>query len=863
MASTDLTGDYYNDQADFSNSIYLNFTSMHGIRNIVTRIKDLAGLSVSKEKIPPVSWFKDLTSLETPLDINPRELPFSVYLISGNAGSGKSTCIQTLNETLECVITGATRVASQNVYQKLASSYSSRPVNTIFQEFGFRGNHVQAQLGKYQYVCPSNPPPIEELQKRDLIYYWEVLIDITKRFLESNATRVVFDTIRSIELIRGRASGTLASLAFCVQGSLPAFTKSNVIVIDEAGLLGRHLLTVVVYCWWMINAIYNTPQYLAGRVPVIVCIGSPTQTDSLESTFEHHQLKCRIRSSENILTYLITNKTLRNYTSLSSNWAIFINNKRCLEPEFGELMKVLEYGLPLTEDHMRLVDQFVVPDAFINNPANLPGWTRLYSSHKEVSAYMTKLHAHLRVSGERQFVVFTLPAYTFVRIEAFDEYRRVTGQPGLVIDKWLAANAGRVTNYSQSRDQDTGQVRCELHSKHGVVAARADITYVLNSQVTVTTRMKKLVFGFSGTFKSFDAVLKDDGFMKAHGETSAEYTYRFLSALLFSGMINFYNFLQNRELDGILVSEAYRRLAELTTNLLPVGTISCNDKEAAGALGPPLTSSQPFDFSTLGDTTKIHHKNCDDDDLIFAALNEGEIDLLYCNYEFVRPESAPEVYSQFLMLKNMFLGRYAIFRELFGPCIDSAQFNTYVDNLSFKGCEVFTGSVRGGLLSTALQTDSYTLMGYTHVPVHQFNDDLNRRRIHEGTAELLGYMHIPRVVLKDHHGFMSILNTNISEFVESIDDLELSMATTVDYGLSSKLAMTIARSQGLSLERVAICFTRGNLKLNSVYVAMSRTVSSKFLRMNLNPLRERHERDNVISEHILAALRDGGVQIVY
>lgn len=57
--------------------------------------------------------------------------------------------------------------------------------------------------------------------------------------------------------------------------------------------------------------------------------------------------------------------------------------------------------------------------------------------------------------------------------------------------------------------------------------------------------------------------------------------------------------------------------------------------------------------------------------------------------------------------------------------------------------------------------------------------------------------------------------------------------------------------------------SRNNLRINSVYVAMSRTVSSRFLRMNLNPLRERHERDTVISEHILAALRDRDVQIVY
>ncbi|PVE30439.1 hypothetical protein DC030_15360, partial [Enterococcus faecalis] len=103
----------------------------------------------------------------------------------------------------------------------------------------------------------------------------------------------------------------------------PAFARSNVIVIDEAGLLGRHLLTAVVYCWWLINAAYDTTQYAARARPVLVCVGSPTQTDSLESRFEHARQLCRVRASENLLTYLITNRALREYTDLSRNWAIF------------------------------------------------------------------------------------------------------------------------------------------------------------------------------------------------------------------------------------------------------------------------------------------------------------------------------------------------------------------------------------------------------------------------------------------------------------------------------------------------------------------------------------------------------------
>ncbi|RXF26906.1 hypothetical protein EG857_15085, partial [Enterococcus faecalis] len=33
---------------------------------------------------------------------------------------------------------------------------------------------MQAQLGRYSYACPTSPPTVRELQKRDLVYYWEV-----------------------------------------------------------------------------------------------------------------------------------------------------------------------------------------------------------------------------------------------------------------------------------------------------------------------------------------------------------------------------------------------------------------------------------------------------------------------------------------------------------------------------------------------------------------------------------------------------------------------------------------------------------------------------------------------------------------
>ncbi|RXF47563.1 hypothetical protein EG858_15970, partial [Enterococcus faecalis] len=99
------------------------------------------------------------------------------------------------------------------------------------------------------------------------------------------------------------------------------------------------------------------------------------------------------------------------------------------------------------------------------------------------SAYMSRLHAHLKVAGDAQFVVFTLPAYTIVRTAAFDRYREATQQPHLTLDRWLAANAGRITNYSQSRDQDAAALRCEARAR-----SRASCSPAARSRTCSTAR---------------------------------------------------------------------------------------------------------------------------------------------------------------------------------------------------------------------------------------------------------------------------------------------------------------------------------------------------------------------------------------
>lgn len=175
---------------------------------------------------------------------------------------------------------------------------------------------------------------------------------------------------------------------------------TNVIVVDEAGTLSVHILTAVVFCYWFFNAWLRTPLYRRGRIPCIVCVGSPTQTDAFQSSFSHETQVNKIRECDNILTFLVGNPRAATYVDVARNWALFINNKRCTDVQFGHLMKTLEYGLELSPDILAYVDRFVVPRAAIMDPAQYVGWTRLFLSHAEVKTFLTTLHATLKTAGQ-------------------------------------------------------------------------------------------------------------------------------------------------------------------------------------------------------------------------------------------------------------------------------------------------------------------------------------------------------------------------------------------------------------------------------------------------------------------------------
>ncbi|UTM05446.1 helicase-primase helicase subunit [Equid gammaherpesvirus 2] len=780
----------------------LNMTSDSKVRAIVGRIRGLAAKTVPP---PEMSWFD---SQFDPEDAEGPFLPFSTFLITGTAGAGKSTSISALYQSLNCLITGATAVAAQNLSNGL-KTYCP----TIYSAFGFKSRHINI-LPRHGRNAPARD--MEGVQRNELCKYWPVISDILGEFTKKKQRG-------QYEHLTGAAFGALAKMG------TPTLWTTNIIVIDEAGTLSSHILTAVVFLYWFYNSWLQTPLYKSGAVPCVVCVGSPTQTDAIQSTYNHSMQKHHIQECDNILTFLMKHEAVSRYVDLNHNWALFINNKRCTDPEFGHLLKTLEYNLDISPRMVDYIDRFVVPKSKILSPLEYVGWTRLFVSHREVKAYLTALHETLSLNqggaaAEADARLFTCPVVCEVFTDTFNEYREAVNLPGLTVTEWLQKNLCRLSNYSQFIDQDLSAVHIETGEESTKVTYL--VKYVKNSYVSLNGKTKKCICGFMGTFEKFKTILDNETFIDAHSHDQPEYVYSFLNTLLYNGMYAFHKHGLDAGDEGYL--DALRRLP----------------------IPPNITH-----LSTFQDAL----------DQTEAALLNPESDIFYhmtCAPPSASSASLSTLISFYMSLKSVFLQRLALAVSRFGRDFAERTFQTFTINMMIQNGVDFTSASERlfGLLGYASNVDTYKLKGYTFIPV-----GFGRFNQAELSRDLRDKM--PVVVVEDPHGFIACLENNVNKMTEVMENGDLiHICTAGDYGISSKLAMTIAKAQGMSLSRVAVCF--GNSKFvrkSHVYVAISRATDPKHMVIDCNPLKnlEEDREDNKTSKYIVQALNNPDTILVY
>ncbi|AAX58078.1 ORF44 [Ovine gammaherpesvirus 2] len=779
-------------------SFILNMTSEAKVRSIVQKIRTLSERTTSSP--PDISWFD--TEFD-PDELGPL-LPFSAYCITGTAGAGKSTSIAAIYQNLNCLITGATVVAAQNLSKTL---HTFCP--TIYTAFGFKSRHINL-LNRKPQIPSQLEPDITTLQYYEISKYWAVIKDIMSEFTKKKKYGLY-----------GSMSERAFSTLSCLSG--PQMWTTNIIVIDEAGTLSSHVLMAIVFLWWFFNGWLNTKQYVQGKMPCVVCVGSPTQTDAYQSLFDHGTQRQRVRECDNILSLLIGNNAVSTYVNISENWALFINNKRCTDPEFGHMLKVLEYGLEVSEDVMEYINRLVVPKSKIMDPMQYIGWTRLFLSHAEVKQYLSALHCALSAQqGDSACTLFTCPIVCEIFHGAVDEYKDAVHLPNLSPLEWLTRNTYRLSNYSQFVDQDMTTVCTEVGETSTKVTFATK--FVKGSYVSVNGKTKKCFLGFIGTYSQFRKLLDSESFLDTHGHEQPEHAYVFLSNLLYNAMYTFYH--------AAVQASCQAYLDALSTS--PIPSVLCKSNVEVNSLE---------DLDTLSATEDMfYHKTLPP--------------------PTVKSTSLANIIAVYSSLKDVFYARLGAAEQHLSPSFPDTTFSTFLCNTIVKNyVDYVSAEPVHGLLDYASTVESYRLQGYTFSPIY-FGKAFLQNTLSKDLQDKL-----PHLVVQDSDGFICCLENNITKMTEILEGgSQIHMCSVGDYGISSKLAMTIAKAQGLSLDKVAVCFgNHSKIKRSHVYVALSRATDANHLVIDSNPLSSKDCEMDICesSKHIVAALCNPKTLLVY
>lgn len=853
----------------YDNIFVLNMSSASKIERIVDCVKSLARKKFPKDSLSK-EWFRHIIDpcssyvtdagdgLESEMVIGDRErakpppfLPFSVLLITGTAGAGKTSSVQVLAANLDCVITGSTVISSQALSSALNRTRSAQ-IKTIFRTFGFNSRHValadRVHLRKRDDITFTGVEPICEQQWRDLSVYWPVIADIATRALDV-----------------GRGRRDTADMC-----------QSNIIVVDECGVILRHMLHVIVFFYYFYNALSDSELYRQNAVPCIVCVGSPTQSEALESRYDHHTQNRDVQKGIDVLSALISDPVLSDYCDVANNWIMFINNKRCLDLEFGDLLKHIEFGLPLKKEHVEYMDRFVRPASLIRDPAHAIDVTRLFISHAEVKKYFMALHDRVRM--DNRHMLFEMPVYCVLNNSAFDEYCSDMGtdSPPPRPEVWFRNNLGRISNYSQFTDHnisDTTDVE-ELHEagngldidddvvKETLLSCR--VTFIRDSSVGVTSKTKACVVGYTGTFEDFSEILQKDLFIEKTPCEQAVYAYSLISGLLFSGMYLFYT-------SPLATPEILQEFSSIHLPDIPtLSTSEPNDSTATQNESESMRSRQDAEDAEFYDLSYVKEQSAakiDDEisDVEMICSSDIYTDQFFLKYSAPPPVSCisfEEIVFIYTTFRDVFLSRYRIMQRATKGAFGKTKLVTYNRRNVWrrKSCEISsqTGSFVG-MLTFVSPSNSYILEGFTNDSVLTMDGDKNRlhRRILEKG--------LPRLLVRDVHGFILILDYNVSKFSDVVDGKSLHICTTVDYGVTSRMAMTIAKSQGLTLESVAIDFGDNpkNLKMSQIYVGISRVVDPDKLVLNMNPVRGTYENNTFITPFIRRALQNKHTTLIF
>ena len=333
---------------------------------------------------------------------------FKVIMVSGQAGSGKSRLVNALCNATDCIVT-AKKNETARLINNAVSSYNLLPPYTISKY-----KKMKTALHGNFYIPPDNLSTFADCQlsamlcdmvnfvdqfrnikndiekiKRSISNHWKVSSRVNdlrsanpQKHSTSRKRKMVYDDSQTSSSNSTNDDLTFhpewTTLADVTNGdkevlefiagmnnlTIPHLVRSNVIIIDEAGMEN----------WFSVHTLMALHQYACqemgmyrDKYPVLVLIGSESQSMAIRT--DHTQPHTNKTTSDVDMLRHVQTPVIKRMVGLENPERMFMVciNKRSSIQELAPLFNDLYMGLK-NPVNARILDQFVVPSSYIDDP---------------------------------------------------------------------------------------------------------------------------------------------------------------------------------------------------------------------------------------------------------------------------------------------------------------------------------------------------------------------------------------------------------------------------------------------------------------------------------------------------------------
>lgn len=264
-----------------------------------------------------------------------------VVVLTGDAGSGKTTTIKKLTQVLDSLGAGSALRLSAPTHK--AASVLSENARTTASLMGWNFEMCQMSFEKFkeEYTFKNS----------NIINAWNILKKESALIAQKNKT----DTHKCDRLsIRCKAcmkSIVQFMLRLC-NGFIPPFLGSSIILIDEYGILSESMFMKIIFV--LQHFVFDDQGYL------IICSGSISQLPSPE--------RPRIWEST-LFKNMIVNTT-----------PLLINFRQASDTPFSNALRLMQYNL-ISNDAVEILNERVIGEKLANSPLFKPQLTRIFNAN--------------------------------------------------------------------------------------------------------------------------------------------------------------------------------------------------------------------------------------------------------------------------------------------------------------------------------------------------------------------------------------------------------------------------------------------------------------------------------------------------